>query len=409
MRFICSRIVHAMLLLALLDRLVRYVAIARFFRRVPPAPPAAVLPLVSILQPILSGDPTLAASLEEILCARSAHPREWLWLLDDDDAAGQAICTELCARYPAAMIRVIRCAPAPPDHNPKLAKLIVGLEAAQGAVICVLDDDTRLPDGGLDQLVAALGAPGAGLAFGLPYYVCYANLWSALTALFVNGNSLPTYVPAALLGEPTTINGMCYAIRRAVLDQVGGLRGLERFVADDFAVAQRMRAHGLRLVQTPVRHAISTYVAGPGHYWRLIQRWLIFPRESLMRRLGPADTLRFYAVAVLPLTAPWLAVGAAVRGRPAVRRLGVAYLLLNWIGPLWLSRRYLNNAIPLRWAWLLPVAQLLLPAQAVAALLAPQRIVWRGHVIAVEPGGTVRMVKRRTVRSSQSDSSQFRR
>jgi ceramide glucosyltransferase len=41
------------------------------------------------------------------------------------------------------------------------------------------------------------------------------------------------------------------------------------------------------------------------------------------------------------------------------------------------------------------VVQLALPAQAIAALLAPQRLVWRGHLIAVEPGGTIRTIKRR--------------
>lgn len=384
-------------LTAIIDRLLRFSAIAWFLRRAQPdAAPGGELPPVSIIQPILSGDPTLAASLEHNLQARSAHPREWLWLLDDDDQEGQAICAVLQARYPAQPIRVILVAPPSADQNPKMAKLIVGAEAAQGALIGVLDDDTRLPDGGLDQLAAALAEPGAGLAFGLPYYVNFANVWSALTALFVNSTSLPTYIPAALLADPTTINGMCYLIRREVFARVGGFRGLERMVADDFAVAQRMRAHGYKLVQTSVRHAISTHVGGPGHYWRLMQRWLIFPRESLMRRLGPIDTLRFYGIAVVPLAAPWIAVGAVARGRPNVRRLGIAYLLLSWVGTLWMSRCYLNDAIPWHWAGLVPFVHLMLPIQALAALVVPQRIVWRGHVIDVEPGGTVWVVRRRT-------------
>ncbi len=384
-----------MLVIAIIDRLIRYVAIRRFLARPLLPLPAEPLPLVSIMQPILSGDPTLAASLEQNLRAASAHPREFLWLLDTDDRVGQALCAALQARYSAVPIRVMLVEPPSLDQNPKLAKLIVGAAAAHGTILCVLDDDTRLPDGGLDQLITALAEPGAGLAFGLPYYVSFANLWSALTALFVNSNSLPTYIPAALLAEPMTINGMCYVIRREVFERVGGFAGLERIVADDFAVAQRMRVAGYRLVQTPVRHAISTQISGPGQYWRLMQRWLIFPRESLMRRLGPLDTLRFYGFSVLPLFAPWVAADAVLRGHPAARGCGLAYLGLSWLGPLWLSRRYLDNAIPLRWAGLLPLVQLLLPAQIIFALVAPQRIVWRGHLIAIEPGGTIRIVRRR--------------
>jgi ceramide glucosyltransferase len=39
--------------------------------------------------------------------------------------------------------------------------------------------------------------------------------------------------------------------------------------------------------------------------------------------------------------------------------------------------------------------QLVFPLQLLAALLLPQRIVWRGHVIEVEKGGGFRYVKRR--------------
>src|SRR5690349_10693873 len=48
-------------------------------------------PEVSILQPILSGDPTLARCLEHNLRFRSRYTREMLWLVDEDDMAGQAI------------------------------------------------------------------------------------------------------------------------------------------------------------------------------------------------------------------------------------------------------------------------------------------------------------------------------
>jgi ceramide glucosyltransferase len=384
-----------LLWIGLLDRAVRYVAIWRFLRRTPPAPAADPHTLVSMLQPILSGDPTLAASLEANLRAQSNHRREWIWLLDEDDLPGMAICTHLIARFPQENIQLVRVAPAPLDHNPKMSKLICGSALAQGSVIAVLDDDTRLPDGGLDELVAALAAPGAGLAFGLPYYVSFDGCWSALTATFVNSTSLPTYIPACLIGEPTTINGMCYVIRRTVLDRVGGFAGLERIVADDFAIAQRMRANQYRLVQTPVRHAISTQVPSARAYWRLLQRWLIFPRESLMRHLGFADTLRFYAVAVLPLLMPWVAFSALWQRRAGLRLLGIAYVGIHWLGTWWLSRRYLGGAIPLRWAGLIPLVQLALPIQALIAFLAPQRIRWRGHLIRIEPGGTIRIEERR--------------
>ena len=273
---------------------------------------------MSILQPILSGDPTLPQTLGHNLAARSTYAREFLWLVDEDDAAGQEICAALIAAYPGVTVRLL-LQPAPPQGvNPKTFKLVNGLAAARGDVICVLDDDTMLPDGGLEQCLPYLNHPGAGLAFGLPYQVNFSNAWSSLIALFVNANSLPTYVPYASLHEPVTINGMFYALRRSVLDEMGGFKGLEPILADDFAVAQRVRSHGLHLVQTPLRHAISTQVPSLRRYLSLMQRWFIFPRVAspppAVARAGPRLRPRPGPHAPAAASAAWppsLAVTAA--------------------------------------------------------------------------------------------------
>lgn len=384
-------------LLALLiaERTWKHLAVVRFFRRPPPPASAGPLPMVSIIQPILSGDPALATGLATNLDAPTAYRREFLWLVDTDDAAAQAICAALIARRPQADVRLILLDPPAASENPKLIKLIAGARVAQGEVICVLDDDTRLPPYGLERLLPALDTPGVGLAFGLPYYVSFDSLWSAMVACFVNSSSLTTYLPYASLGEPLTINGMCYAMRRDALESIGGFGGLEHIVADDFAVAQRVRVGGYRLAQTGLRHAISTTVGGPGAYARIIQRWLIFPRESLLRHLAPRDLALFYGVTLVPLAGPWLAL-IGVLGRGPSRMLGLAYLAYSYAIFAHLEAAYLGCPTPRRWRWLVPLVQLLTPIQALAALLAPQRINWRGHLIAIEPGGGIRTIRRRT-------------
>jgi ceramide glucosyltransferase len=381
------RILRWLLLLAILERCWKYALVRRFFQRALPAPAASQLPLVSILQPILSGDPLLEPTLSANLGLRSAYPVEWIWLVDSEDSAGQRICARVLARHPDAPVQVL-LRPAPTAaENPKLAKLIVGSRAATGMVLCVLDDDTQLPDFGLEQCLPWLDLPGAGLVFGLPYYTSFDNFWSSLVAAFVNSQSLTTYLPYAEVSEPVTINGMWYAMRRDVFERIGGFVGLERFVSDDFAVAQRVRSHGLRLIQTSLRHPIGTTVDGPGHYLRLIQRWLIFPRESLMRHLRLRDRALFYGLTLVPIGATWLALaGLAYRHtRPA----GLAYLIVSNLIALEINRCYLDGATPIRRLWLYPLVQILLPAQALAALIAPRRITWRGRVIRIERGGTL--------------------
>jgi ceramide glucosyltransferase len=215
-------------------------------------------------------------------------------------------------------------------------------------------------------------------------------------SLFVNDQSLLTYIPYTALAEPFTINGMFYAMRREVLEQVGGFAGLQAVLADDFAVAERFRAHGYRLVQTPLRHAISTTVQGPRHYLSLIQRWFIFPRESLLRHLGGYDRAVLYGMGMLPALFP-LALAIALKAKPSPRLWAYAVLYFghSLLAFQHFDAAYLRRATPAAYRWATPLVELLFPLQLLAALLSPQRIVWRGHVLQVEPGGRFHFVRRR--------------
>ncbi|HEY0069106.1 MAG TPA: glycosyltransferase, partial [Chloroflexia bacterium] len=213
-------------LLMLLEKAWRHLLVVRFFRTPLPQPSREV-GLVSLLQPILSGDPTMPACLERSLRLRSRYPLEYVWLVDVDDVEAQRICMDLCREYPDREVNVVLMPPPAERQNPKTVKLIAGARLANGDVLCVLDDDTQLPDGGLEKCLPYLDQPGVGLAFGLPYYLDFSNLWSSLVSYFVDSHSLLTYIPYTALAEPFTINGMFYAVRRDVLEAVGGFEGLE--------------------------------------------------------------------------------------------------------------------------------------------------------------------------------------
>lgn len=388
-----TALIAILLFIIFAERLLKQLLVVRFFRRPVPSQ-AQPVRLVSVLQPILSGDPSLSDGLEQNLLMRTGYTLEFLWLVDDDDLEGQRICRELLGRHPERQARLILLPPPGPRQNPKMLKLIAGAKQARGDVLCVLDDDTRLPDFGLEACLPYLDRPSVGLAFGLPYYVSFGNFWSRLVAYFVNSHSLMNYVPYAVLAQPVTINGMFYALRSEVLEKIGGFDGLEAILADDFAVARRVRAHGYRLAQSPLRHAISTWVGTPRSYFGLIQRWFIFPRESMLRHLKGREQLSFYSLVLLPAFFPWLALFAALMS-PALWPVVAVYFVYDYLIFAHFNLAYLRQASPWGHSWWVPLLALVLPLQILAALLAPQRIVWRGHVMQAEPGGGLRFVRRR--------------
>jgi ceramide glucosyltransferase len=351
---------------------------------------------VSIIQPVLSGDPTLAACLEHNLHLRSASEIEYIWLLDDDDVEGQRICRRLRASYPALNIQLVFVEPPPDGYNPKSFKLIEGRKVAHGDVICVLDDDTMLPEDALEVTLPFLDQPGVGLAFGLPYYVNFANSWSSMVSTFVNSHSLLTYVPYTALAQPFTINGMYYVVRCSVLDAMGGFEAIKHMFSDDFAIAHLCRMHGYNLAQAPVCHAISTQVRDAEHYFNLLQRWFVFPRESILRYVPFRDRILVYIFGIIPTLFPFFLLLALLL-RPSWSKL--TYSLL-YFGCSWaiiddLNKQYLSRAQPADKAWLIPIMLVVIPVQMLLSFFLPQRANWRGNIVQVERGGSFRYIQRR--------------
>lgn len=380
----------------LLERLLKSVAVLHFFST-PDKPLKDKPESISILQPILSGDPHLEQSLQHNLALADAWKVEFLWLIDDDDREAEQVCQRLRARHPQVTIRIIALARGAVDESPKMLKLQHGLSLATGEVICVLDDDTQLPQEDFGLCLVPLKDPGVGLAFGLPYYVAFRTWPSSFVSCFVNANSLLTYVPYTYLTDPFTINGMFYVTKRERLQEVGDFDGLEKILADDFAVAKRFRQHGLRLVQTPLRHSIYTHVDSWRGYFRLLRRWFVFPRETIMRDLKFAELSVAYALAMVPTLIPLLLLVLALVGQSIVAWGALTLVIVtNLVVCVGLNRRYLYGATPVSRYGLFPLIQLLIPLQLLIAVIMPQKISWRGHVMQVEPGGTFRIVRHRS-------------
>ncbi|PSB50079.1 glycosyltransferase family 2 protein [Chamaesiphon polymorphus] len=387
-------------LLFLAERIGKYLAIENFFQRedeIDRSTDPLVESQVSILQPILSGDPTLWDCLAGNLQMTTSYPTEFLWLIDDDDAEAQIGCRQLIDRYPDVSVKLISLPQAPARISPKMFKLIEGLQQAQGQIIAVLDDDTTLPDRGLDRAIPFLDRPAVGVAFGLPYYLNFSNTWSALVSCVVNSSSLLTYVPYTFLTAPFTINGMFFVMKREVLDRVDGFSGLETSIVDDFAIAKHFRSHGYLLAQTPVCHGISTKIKDANHYFSLLNRWFIFPQESILKSISIRELAIFYSTALISTFIPTIVVGYLVlfpSMSAAIYTLiyfGVnAYILTQF------NTKYLNKATPDRYILLLLAIQLIMPLHIILALLSPRRIEWRGKTIELNADGSFEIIKQRS-------------
>ncbi|MBT8226507.1 MAG: glycosyltransferase [Dactylosporangium sp.] len=346
---------------------------------------------VTILQAVLSGDPTLAGNLRENLA--NQPDARFVWLIDASDAEGWRIADDL-APTAGGRVEVIGVPPVPQGHNPKVFKLVTGLPRC-GDLVAVLDDDTVLPPGALRRAVQALAS--GDLVTGIPVYRPGHGIWSRLIAAFVNGNALLTYLPPLAYAPPVTINGMFYLTRRSVLESLGGFAAIEDRLCDDHELAKLYRAAGRRIVQTAITHPLSTTVPSFGAYVQLMRRWLVFAN----RLLGQSLTLPTLGLVVIPSLLPLVAIAlSVVFGSPLALAAALGTLLLKAIALAVLRHRVAAAGCPAgdRPADDRPAAigaeivaelaaDLLLPLHALTTLVRPRRIRWRDKEIDTKGGG----------------------
>lgn len=332
---------------------------------------------VTVLQPILSGDPGLAATLAH--GPDHASTLRFVWLVDEDDPHGREVAVELAKSR--SNVQVVVGRPPQDGENPKTLKLIRGAAYATCDVVAVLDDDTTLPPGGLEHL-AALARTAGGLATALPTWGRTPhNAAEALVAGFVDGQGASAYLAMARLGRNRTINGMAYAADAKALCQVGGFAAMGHSVTDDWAIARLFTDHGRPVVQTVVPARVAVTLHGPIQALRLMRRWTVFAHRYVAANLDWAMVGLVLLPAILPLLGLILAV---IVGLPAV---------LIWIMMLTaraLLHRHLVRGIggagtaPV---WAAVAAELALPLLSVAAALRPSRIRWRSRRIRLTADG----------------------
>lgn len=349
---------------------VRFALASAFFAR--PSPPLGDAAQVTVLQPILSGDPTLEACLAANL--RNQPNAHFVWLIDDDDAEAQ----RLAAKYAAPNLTALSGPPPRDGESPKAAKLARGVPLVTTPLFAVLDDDTMLRPGALANAAGALAQ--GDLVTGLPLYAHRTTFWSALLCSFVNGSALLTYPPAAMLRAQRTINGMFYVGRTEELRALGGFAAIAKELTDDYAMARLYLDAGRTIVQARVIHPIATHVRDGAHYASLMRRWMIFANRYVRENLSPFTLLIIGAPTLLP---PLLLLTGALIGWQGAL---VAALTLGAKAALSARLRLVHAQDAPKLTDILAeiASDLLTPFHLIAALLSPNRLQWRTRAIEMD-------------------------
>jgi ceramide glucosyltransferase len=331
-------------------------------------------PPVTVLKPLHDAEPGLPARLAAFCRQDYAGQVQILCGTQDRDSSAAAVVRAIEAESPDTAIELV-IEPRSQGVNRKVSNLINIMPRARHDVLVLSDSDIVVGPGYLRAVTALLASPGIGAVTCLYHGIGGDGLWTRLSALAINSQFLPQAIAAVSLGLAKPCSGATIAMRRSMLDRIGGFGALADALADDHALGIAVRSAGYDVVTAP-------FLVGHRCFEGSLRK-LIRQQMRVARTIKSIDPLGYAGTIV---THPWpLALMALLSGNSAAALVAIAVLL---------SRVMLCRSVEWRFGlprqnyWLIPLHDILAFAVYVTSFFGAT-IHWRGADYRVTADGTL--------------------
>ena len=338
------------------------IATRRFLQAKRPA--RGTQPPISILKPLCGYDEGLEANLRSFFVQDYPQYEVLLGIHRADDPAAKLaskIIEEFSGRVEARLV-VTGESSIP---NAKAFSLNRLVREAKYDLLVMSDSDIRVQRNLLSTLAQEFQRQSVGLIT-CPYLaVPGRSLWSRLEAVGMNTELLSGVLVARMMEGMRFALGCTVAIRRNVLEDMGGFAYLQEFLAEDFVIGQRAAelGHDVLLSSYVIEHRIGSqgFAANLGH--RL--RW-----ARSTRRSRPAG----YWGQIFTYPLPWaLLLWAAL---PVAWPVVPLTLALRCAAAAATARYVVHDPVTQRQWWLLPLQDILALLVWISGFVG-DTIVWR--------------------------------
>ena len=337
-------------------------------------------PAVTILKPLKGDEPGLRAHLESF--CRQDYPGEVQFIFGVQDPDDPAIrCIEaLRGDLPDYDIQLVVDA-TEYGANRKVSNLVNIMHKAHHDILVLADSDIDVQPSYLRNIVAALMAPGTDLITCLYRGEPVRGLCAQLSAMAINYNFVPGVVLGLAAGLAHPCFGATIALRRSVLQRIGGFDAFANYLADDNAIGEAVRNQGLGVAVPPM--AVTHACAERG------LKDLIFHELRWARTIRAVDRTGFLgSIVTHPL--PFALIGAVASGWSLTATAVLGLSLASRAALLRQADRSLGIQSTSWWLW--PVRDILSVVIFVASLFVDS-VTWQGSRFKVDPYGILSPVK----------------
>jgi ceramide glucosyltransferase len=236
-------------------------------------------PAVSILKPLCGHDEGLEENLRSFF-VQDYPEYEVLFGVHGLDDPAVPVAEKIMAEFSSRISSKLIVTGESPIPNAKAFSLNRMVREARHDVLVMSDSDVRVTPGLLSHLAQEFQDQGIGL-ISCPYLaVPGKSLWSRLEAIGMNTELLGGVLVARMIEGMRFALGCTVAVRRSVLENMGGFGYLQEFLAEDFVIGKRAAdlGHGVLLSSYIIEHRIGSQsmLRNMGH--RL--RWARSTRRS---------------------------------------------------------------------------------------------------------------------------------
>ncbi|HEY3779077.1 MAG TPA: bacteriohopanetetrol glucosamine biosynthesis glycosyltransferase HpnI [Rhizomicrobium sp.] len=312
-----------------------------FFRPARARPGKSSRAPVTLLKPLHLAEPGLEENLRSFFRLDYDGPIQIVFGAQSRKDPALCVIEKLVREFPAANVKIVTD-PAFGGSNPKVANLINMLAHARHEILVLSDSDIRVQPGYLHEILAALDEPEVGVVSCLYSGKPIGNVWATLAAMGIGYHFLPNVCLGMALRLTEPCFGSTIALKRRVLDEIGGFESLANVLADDYELGRAVREKGYRL-SIPRAFAVE-HVCSEQTFSQLFRQELRWARTNLLvAKSGYAGTLLTYPLplaiiavllqgfSVLPLAV----LGAAIASRACLAFQSDRFLGVR-CGSLWL-------------------------------------------------------------------------
>jgi len=329
---------------------------------------------VTVLKPLHGAEPGLALRLAGFCRQNYGAPIQVLCGTGDTGAPAMPVVRTVQREVPDAPIE-LHADSRNHGSNRKLSNLINMLPRARHDTLILSDSDIVVGPDYVCTLTALLSAPRVGAVTCLYHGIGSESVWSRLSALAINTHFLPQAIIGITLKVTKPCFGSTIALRRSMLERIGGFGAFADELADDYAIGAAVRAAGYEVATAP-------FLVGH-HCFEASLRQLLRHQIRVARTIKTIDPIG-YAGTVLTHPLP-LALLGMLSGSTAAVLLAVAALASRITLCRCVERRF---GLLRESSWLIPLQDAIAFAVFVASYFGAT-VYWRGAAYHVAADGTL--------------------